>query len=928
MDEQYDLFVSYAHADDHDGWVSGVLAAIEEEHARFTPNRLRVFVDRDEIGTMDQWEHRIRRALRGSKLMLAVLSPAYFSSAYCRKEWEHYLEREQELALAGQGVAPLYIITVPQFEDEAQAAMDRWFAEMRTRQYCDIRDWRDGGPQALQEEDVRQRLRALEQQIGRRLDRAGRAADSPTTIPPHNPTFVGRVEELRRLRESLACGNVGAITAVHGIGGIGKSALAFEYAHAFAHQYPGGRFLLGCAGVTDLRLPILGLAERIGVTLTDEERRDLDAGYARVRAALESGGACLLLLDNVDDPELLAPATRARLLPASDRVHVLVTTRLEPQRLPGLDCLALDTLPTPDAVRLLEKYRAFREEADRAAATGIAERLGGLALAVEAVAVFLWQHPGVTYEGVLARLQHEGLQGLEGIAADDLVALSRHQQAVLSLVLAPTLDSLSLAESLALTYAALLPPDCIALPWLRALVAEELPDTAAEPQPGYPDAWRDLERRLNGLRLLVPTDEPNLARMHRLLQEVVLARLKPDVESKRREALTTHSLERGEAMAEEWVDKAARWEIEPLRQHAEALMAAGDLAGAELANWAQEPLGRLGAYAVQRELLLRGVALQEDALAADHPDLAVSLSNLAAAERDLGALEEARALLQRAIAIDERGPATDDPTLADHCSSLAVVEQDLGNLHTARELLCRAIAIDEQVLPPGHVSLAIRYCNLAVVQRGLASPEAARDLLRRAIAIWERALPPEHPNLAASYSNLALVELDLSNPRSAQGLLRRAAAILEQTLADDHPHLATCYANLALAERDLGNLQEARELLGRAIAIDERAFAPGHPVLANRCGNLALVERDLGNLEEARALLRRAIAILEGALAPDHPNLALCYARLGAVERDLGNLDVARELLQRALAIQKTKLGPDHPSTRKTAELLASLPEE
>ena len=49
MDEQYDLFISYARADDHDGWVSGVVAAIQEEHARFTPTPLRLFFDKTAI---------------------------------------------------------------------------------------------------------------------------------------------------------------------------------------------------------------------------------------------------------------------------------------------------------------------------------------------------------------------------------------------------------------------------------------------------------------------------------------------------------------------------------------------------------------------------------------------------------------------------------------------------------------------------------------------------------------------------------------------------------------------------------------------------------------------------------------------------------------------------------------------------------------
>ena len=277
----YDLFISYAHADDRQGWVTALVAAITQEHARFTARPLVLFFDRSDIRSMDDWEFRILKGLRSARVLLAVLSPAYFQSPYCRKEWEIYLEHELALALPGDGIAPLYVVSVPGFEEERTAALDRWLDNLRRRQYVDVRPWWPEGVEALQRQEVRQRLQLLEQQIADRLERAERVATSPTTVPPHNANFVGRVEELRQLRKALAYGKVGAITAVQGIGGIGKSALAFEYAHAFAADYPGGRFLVNAAGVSDLRLPLVQLAPQRGIQLTDDERKDLDAALAR-----------------------------------------------------------------------------------------------------------------------------------------------------------------------------------------------------------------------------------------------------------------------------------------------------------------------------------------------------------------------------------------------------------------------------------------------------------------------------------------------------------------------------------------------------------------------------------------------------------------------------------------------------------------------
>jgi hypothetical protein len=138
----YDLFVSYAHADDHDGWVTALVESIKAEHAQFTSAPLRVFFDAEEIRTMHDWEHRIYRGLRHAKLILAIRLPRYFASAYCRKEWERYLEQELGRSMPNEGIAPIYTIAVPGFEGRAEETLDAWLVNLRRRQYIDLRPWR------------------------------------------------------------------------------------------------------------------------------------------------------------------------------------------------------------------------------------------------------------------------------------------------------------------------------------------------------------------------------------------------------------------------------------------------------------------------------------------------------------------------------------------------------------------------------------------------------------------------------------------------------------------------------------------------------------------------------------------------------------------------------------------------------------------
>src|SRR5208282_3366321 len=131
--------------------VAALLEAIRAEHAQFTNVPLRVFFDREAIRTMADWEHRILTGLRSAKVMLAVLSPNYVASGFCRREWETYLEHELALTLPGDGITPIYTVTVPGFAD-GTATADRLLTNLGQRQYVDARPWWTEGVAALRRE--------------------------------------------------------------------------------------------------------------------------------------------------------------------------------------------------------------------------------------------------------------------------------------------------------------------------------------------------------------------------------------------------------------------------------------------------------------------------------------------------------------------------------------------------------------------------------------------------------------------------------------------------------------------------------------------------------------------------------------------------------------------------------------------------------
>ncbi len=838
---EYDLFISYARRDNTEGRVTELVNRIREDFAAFASRPLNPFFDVDEIGGMEDWRHRILRGLRESRLMLACLSPAYLDSDYCEWEFTEYVKYETGRPYMGEGVAPIYFVEVPGWDEPGfETRCKEWVAELLRRQQFDLRPWHREGADALRDGEVRRRMGELGGRIADRIRLGEEAGRRLGNVETHNPHFVGRTSEMRRIHESVMLGRMGVLTAVHGMGGVGKTALATEYAHAFAAGYGGGRWLLRCEGREDLPGTIALLAAPLGVTFTEPEQYDVALQYQRVIAELRrlvmenEPHHALLLLDNVDRPKLLEPAQTGQ-LPDGDWLHLLATTRLtekelhkeENEALSDRVFVAVDELPEEDALSLIESHQRggrFRDAAERDAAREIVRLLGGFTLAVEEAAVYLGRYPEVTCAAFLARLRREGLEGLDNAAGQSGAGV-RHGEIRLDATLRPMLERLSAAERLVMDYAALLPPDHAALPWLRELAAAVHPELGRDAEPGYPDPWRDVLRRLMGLRLLLPAGapdadgQPRLVRVHRLVQQLVGRDAPPELRADRQKALDALVETRVAVLNQTTAWTEARWEVLPLDALANMW---GDMEHPG-ASWLMNEVGRywytLAEWTRAEPLMRRVLDIDKATFGPEHPNVATALSNLAQLLKATNRLEEAEKLMRRALAIYEAAPRPKHPDVAMGLNNLAVL------LYTTNRL------------------------------------EEAEKLMRRALDITEVAYGPEHPEVATCLNNLAQLLQATNRLVEAEKLMLQALAIDEGTYGSKHPKVVIDLNNLAQLLQKTNRLAEAEKLMLQALAIDEGTYGSEHPNVAIRLNNLALLLYVTNRLAEAEPLMRRSVFI-------------------------------------------------------------------
>ncbi|MGZ3433766.1 MAG: tetratricopeptide repeat protein, partial [Isosphaeraceae bacterium] len=135
---------------------------------------------------------------------------------------------------------------------------------------------------------------------------------------PRNPSFSGREAEIAGLRERLARKRKTALAqAISGLGGIGKTQTAVEYAYRYRDEYKAVLWLNAESSLS-LKTGCGDIARQMPLP---HDEKDLDQAAAAVKYWLGTHPDWLLILDNADDPAVLEP-----FLPTDHAGHILITS--------------------------------------------------------------------------------------------------------------------------------------------------------------------------------------------------------------------------------------------------------------------------------------------------------------------------------------------------------------------------------------------------------------------------------------------------------------------------------------------------------------------------------------------------------------------------------------------------------------------------
>jgi TIR domain/NB-ARC domain len=335
--ERYDFFLSRR----------GSVAAIAQEVTDvLTEKGYSVFVQDYDIPVAANFIEEIHEAIKNARDLVVLFTRDYEQSPYTRMEFTSFE------ANAAQSAEHRRVVIL-RCEDAPLLGL---FAPHVYQDLVGIGD----------AEERRSRILAA-------LEGRSQALEPPPRpfigVPPRIASFTGRTDELDRLDAILMWDKPAAVThsvgraAVQGMGGVGKTALAVEYAHRFRGLYAGV-----CWCPAETRTGLLSALANLAVTLdaTAEEVDVEKAAKAALRRLAEQRATWLLIYDNVPGPDAIAD-----LLPSAG-ARVLITSRFSDWS-ELADEVALDVLTIEEAVALLQSRtgRGYANEVRRLCEEGL-----------------------------------------------------------------------------------------------------------------------------------------------------------------------------------------------------------------------------------------------------------------------------------------------------------------------------------------------------------------------------------------------------------------------------------------------------------------------------------------------------------------------------------------------------------------------------
>jgi transcriptional regulator with XRE-family HTH domain len=727
-------------------------------------------------------------------------------------------------------------------------------------------------------------------------------------VPTRNADFTGRDATLERLHEELAGDGKAVVLAraLYGLGGVGKTQVALEYAHRFMADYD----LVWWIPAEQPQAISLALAD-LAVRLGFRAHENASEAAATVLEQLRRGvvGRWLLIFDNAEDPDDLGPFMPTGL------GHILITSRNQAWTRHA-EPVEVDVFTAKESVSHLMRHVPGLSPDD---AGRVSAAVGQLPLAVEQASAWLAATgmPALSYVGWLETHASSALgESKPSDYASPVVTtwnlsfdrLSEHSPAAVRL-----LQILAFAS-----------PEPISM---NLLYSDEVNDLLLPLDETLSEKLmlgrviRDISR----FALIKVDQGSNSLQIHRLVQAVIRDQMTDEEQRETRHAV--HKILIGARPRQGETDDPANWStydiIWPHLVPSRAEECEDPRTRQLLIDWVRYQW-KCGEFDSALQLGYRLQSLWAQRLGPNHQQTLHLQFHIANVLRSRGRFTEARDVDTYVLERQRAVLGADHPHALTTAGGLGADLRALGYFKEALESdQVTYESFKEQFGGDTERTMAAAH-NLACSLRLVGDYSAAIRLDQETLDRQRRALPEGHPNTLLSAASLAMDMRAAGAFRDSVGLLRDTLERYRAVLGDDMLETLRTAASLAVSLRKAGEQSEAMNLAQDTYESYLRRYGSDSPDTQSCALNLACDYAAVHDMPRALDLVTEVKTVHAAALGEDHPNTMVAANNLACYLRCLGRVTEALQLTEDSLRRMRLRLGDDHPLTLSAAVNLAN----
>jgi tetratricopeptide (TPR) repeat protein len=876
-----DFFISYNKADRT--WAEWIAWQLEE-------NEFTVVLQAWDFLPGSHFIHEMQKAITETQRTIAVLSPDYLSAEYTHPEWEAAFLHDPNgnkrllIPVRVQKCEPNGLLEQIVYVD----LVDKQEAEAK-RLLINAVEGKGGKPSAPPIfPGTTPKVPFAPPTI---ISRPKFPGLPPIWNVPHlrNPNFLGRDVILNQLHETLTSGHAAALTAIHGMGGIGKTQVAVEYAFRHGSDYDFVWWIRSEEPAT-LAGDYAALATPLNLPQKDAKEQPLI--IAAVKEYLRQNTKWLLIFDNAVDGDSIR-----EYIPPGGGGHIVITSR-DPNWKSIGTALRVEIWDRQYSKAFLLKRT---DQKDDASADALAKELGDLPLALEQTGAYI-EETGISI-------------------AEYLKLFKTHHLALMKKGHVSKEYSSTVATTWTLSFTKLEQESPAAADLLRLCsfwAPENIPLDLS---------FNDVKMAIKRYSLAELQNES--MNMHRLVQAVI--RDSTD-EATIKELIERSADTMNFGLPDDMQSNISSWKLcNCLLPHAYSLTSFFEMIDHQTKGIGIL-LNQMGLYLAILAQYIRAVAFYERSLSVclrvleeNDPLTATVNNNLGAAWLELGDTNKAIFFFEKALKIDLTVFGDEHPNVAVRYNNIGGAWHGLGDANKAIYYYEKALKIDNKAFGYEHPETARDFNNLGEAWRIHGDANKAISYIEKALAIIRKAYGDVHPHVAISYNNLGGAWSNLGNAKKAISYFEKALEIDLKIFGNEHPSTARDYLNLGSEWRALKDAKKAIFYFEKALEIDLNVFGIGHPSTAGDLNNLGSAWGDLGDANKAISYYEKAVNIDLKIFGIEHPAIARDYNNLGGAWRDLGNTDRSVSYFEKALNIFMKVFGPNHPSTKTAKANLESV---